>query len=297
MDGILVSSKKVWKKTETEHDRVNDQHGWHTTNTSTQMQNLFWIKDMTSVMASFHSDQNIHYTLFFFVDCNIYFVCNGNELQFWISKKQAIILLLMKCTVQESTCCSPTPHLFRVLTASLLWDKLSICIQTEMGLRHFQEITISFWDESEIRVRKHFENWDENQNFPYWTNCFIVITIYNTTHFSHCTETEVYYLHLLISDPFSMKICHKKGKVVLVLIWFSILWRRMREWRYSPIILDLYTRWRWLGSFMLLPLYPWYPLYRRLGGPQSRSGHCGEEENLAAHPAACRNKRLSYPDS
>jgi hypothetical protein len=26
---------------------------------------------------------------------------------------------------------------------------------------------------------------------------------------------------------------------------------------------------------------PWYPLYRRLGGPQSRPGCCGEEKNLA----------------
>jgi hypothetical protein len=26
---------------------------------------------------------------------------------------------------------------------------------------------------------------------------------------------------------------------------------------------------------------PWYPLDRRLGGPQSWSGHCGEEKNLA----------------
>jgi hypothetical protein len=26
---------------------------------------------------------------------------------------------------------------------------------------------------------------------------------------------------------------------------------------------------------------PWYPLNRRLGGLQSRSGRCGEERNLA----------------
>jgi hypothetical protein len=36
---------------------------------------------------------------------------------------------------------------------------------------------------------------------------------------------------------------------------------------------------------MPLPLYPrrkspWYPLDRRLGGPQSRSGCCGEDKNL-----------------
>jgi hypothetical protein len=37
-------------------------------------------------------------------------------------------------------------------------------------------------------------------------------------------------------------------------------------------------------SFTPRPLYPqgkspWYPLDRRLGGPQSRSGHGGEEKN------------------
>jgi hypothetical protein len=49
-------------------------------------------------------------------------------------------------------------------------------------------------------------------------------------------------------------------------------------------------------SFTPRPLYsqgnsPWYPLDRRLGGPQSRSGRGGEEKtyivcllNMAAHP-------------
>jgi hypothetical protein len=37
------------------------------------------------------------------------------------------------------------------------------------------------------------------------------------------------------------------------------------------------------GQFTPLPLYPQgknpcYPLHWRLGGPQSRSGHCGEEK-------------------
>jgi hypothetical protein len=51
-----------------------------------------------------------------------------------------------------------------------------------------------------------------------------------------------------------------------------------------PRILDLGTRWRWVVSFTSRPLYPqgkspWYPLDRRLGGPQSRSGRGGEEKN------------------
>jgi hypothetical protein len=28
----------------------------------------------------------------------------------------------------------------------------------------------------------------------------------------------------------------------------------------------------------------WYPLYRRLGGSQSWSGRCGEEENVSSLP-------------
>jgi hypothetical protein len=63
-------------------------------------------------------------------------------------------------------------------------------------------------------------------------------------------------------------------------------WRHMGEWRYSSTILYLGTTWNWLVSFTSLPLYPQvnnplYPLDRRLGGLQSRSGRCGEEENLS----------------
>jgi hypothetical protein len=39
----------------------------------------------------------------------------------------------------------------------------------------------------------------------------------------------------------------------------------------------------WSAS-RLGPLYPRYPLDRRLGGPQSRSGHGGEEKNSQPPP-------------
>jgi hypothetical protein len=47
---------------------------------------------------------------------------------------------------------------------------------------------------------------------------------------------------------------------------------------------DLGTRWKWVVSFMPWLLYPqrqspWYPLDRRLGGPQSWSGYGVEEKN------------------
>jgi hypothetical protein len=50
-------------------------------------------------------------------------------------------------------------------------------------------------------------------------------------------------------------------------------------------IINIATRSRWKGNDTVRPLYLWgmilwYPLVRRLGGPQSRFGHCGEEKNL-----------------
>jgi hypothetical protein len=57
----------------------------------------------------------------------------------------------------------------------------------------------------------------------------------------------------------------------------------------DPHILDLGTRWGWVVSFMPWPLYhqgksPWYPLDKRLGGPQSWSWHGGEEKNSQPLP-------------
>jgi hypothetical protein len=59
----------------------------------------------------------------------------------------------------------------------------------------------------------------------------------------------------------------------------------MGEWVYRCTFRDLRTRWRLVISFTPLPLYPQgkslrYPLYRKLGGPQSQSGRYGEENNL-----------------
>jgi hypothetical protein len=57
----------------------------------------------------------------------------------------------------------------------------------------------------------------------------------------------------------------------------------------DPRILDLGTRWRWVVGFTLRPLHPqgkipWYPLDRRLGGLQSRSGRGGEQKNSQPPP-------------
>jgi hypothetical protein len=64
-------------------------------------------------------------------------------------------------------------------------------------------------------------------------------------------------------------------------------WRHTGEWKYSSNFHHLVTRWRWVVSFIPLPLYPSrkspfprHPLHMRLGGPRSRSGRCGEEKNI-----------------
>jgi hypothetical protein len=58
----------------------------------------------------------------------------------------------------------------------------------------------------------------------------------------------------------------------------------------APRILILGIRWSWAVSFTSRSLYlqgksPWYPLDRRLGGPQNRSGR-GNERNLYRY--SCR---------
>jgi hypothetical protein len=56
----------------------------------------------------------------------------------------------------------------------------------------------------------------------------------------------------------------------------------------APRILDLGTSWRWVVRFTPRPLCsqrksPWYPLGKRLGGSQSRSGR-GDEKNSKPLP-------------
>jgi hypothetical protein len=57
----------------------------------------------------------------------------------------------------------------------------------------------------------------------------------------------------------------------------------------TPHILELKTRWKWVVSSTPRPLYPqvkrfWYPMDRRVGGPQSQSGHSGEKKNSQPLP-------------
>jgi hypothetical protein len=57
----------------------------------------------------------------------------------------------------------------------------------------------------------------------------------------------------------------------------------------DPSVLDIGIRWRLVVSFTPRPLRPqgksfWYPLDRRLGGLQNRSGHSGEQKNSQPLP-------------
>jgi hypothetical protein len=68
----------------------------------------------------------------------------------------------------------------------------------------------------------------------------------------------------------------------------------------DPNCLDLGTSWRWVVSFTPLPLYlrwksPRYPLDRRLGGPQSRSGRSVNEKILYSSGTRTPTPRSSSP--
>jgi hypothetical protein len=84
-----------------------------------------------------------------------------------------------------------------------------------------------------------------------------------------------------------------KVKVKLSLCFFSTSAPRhegmLESGGSAPRILDFGIIWRWVVSFTPRLLYPqgkspWYPLDRRLGGPQNRSESGGEEKNSQPLP-------------
>jgi hypothetical protein len=89
-----------------------------------------------------------------------------------------------------------------------------------------------------------------------------------------------------------------KGKVALCFNWAPHHGGVLGVGGIAPRILDLGTRWRWVVSFTPRPLYPrgkspWYPLDRRLGGPQSRYGRGGERK--ISSPSRDSKPRSSSP--
>jgi hypothetical protein len=106
---------------------------------------------------------------------------------------------------------------------------------------------------------------------------------------STCSDSNLYpktgYPRLRCVPEFYVKV-----KVKLSLCWTKpCAMKTYWDGGISTRILHLVTRKRWVVSFTPRPLYPQgksprYPLARRLGGPQSRSGRCDEEKNSQPPP-------------
>jgi hypothetical protein len=102
-------------------------------------------------------------------------------------------------------------------------------------------------------------------------------------------------LHYDKQETCSAAIVHVKVKVKLSLCfnWAPRNEGVLGSGGIAPCILDLCTRWRWVVSFTPRRLYPqgkrpWYPLDRRLGGPQTRSERgCKEINSPPTGTRAC----------
>jgi hypothetical protein len=112
------------------------------------------------------------------------------------------------------------------------------------------------------------------------------------TKFTACNYnrpmTGCFILYFTLSGASALRVFENRVKVKLSLCLISLALCHEDIWGSggSSTILNLGTRWRRVISFTSLSLYPQgksprYPLDRRLCGPQSRSGCCGEEKNLA----------------
>jgi hypothetical protein len=84
----------------------------------------------------------------------------------------------------------------------------------------------------------------------------------------------MYEYKCLFLGLFHNAITKVKGKVIPALSWSTKSWGRMAEWRYSSIILNLSTRWRWVVSFTPQLLCPEkeFPVYRLLARNQHEAG-------------------------
>jgi hypothetical protein len=109
---------------------------------------------------------------------------------------------------------------------------------------------------------------------------FIMIFILGELNFVYVILPEMYHL---------CSFEYVKVKLSLWCKWASRHDDILGSGGIAPRILDFGNRWRWVVSFTPWPLYPqgkspWYPLDRRLGGTQSRSGRGGEEKNSQPLP-------------
>jgi hypothetical protein len=85
----------------------------------------------------------------------------------------------------------------------------------------------------------------------------------------------------------------KKVKMIKLFLFLTKYYAMETDWvsgDIAPCILNFGTRRTWVVSFTPRPLYntrgrkPRYPLDRRPGGPQNRSGRVGEEKKIPVPP-------------
>jgi hypothetical protein len=100
--------------------------------------------------------------------------------------------------------------------------------------------------------------------------------------------------HIGLLPPYKSK-CRVKAKSSLCLTKHHAIKMYERSGGIAPRLFNLCTRRRWVVSFMSRTLYsqeksPWYPLNRRLGGPQSRCGRGGEKKKKSYH---CPRRELN----
>ena len=71
--------------------------------------------------------------------------------------------------------------------------------------------------------------------------------------------------------------------------------RLVGEWNCPPLIINLGISGRWVVMFTRRPLYPRYPLDRRLGEPQSLPGHFRGKKNILPLPGI-KSRFFGCPD-
>jgi hypothetical protein len=138
---------------------------------------------------------------------------------------------------------------------------------------------------------------------------------FSNQRFSNCSPTVDVGFVKLTSDSFCgnrvfkmniqfcCHLCCSKRKVKMSLCLTNYALRHEGVWGsgcIDPHFLNLGTSWRSVVSFTPLPLCPCgkcprYPLDRRLGGPQSRSGRRGEDKILEPSGAQTPTPLSSSP--
>jgi hypothetical protein len=107
-----------------------------------------------------------------------------------------------------------------------------------------------------------------------------VLALPTETPLCRANRQKIFEKDFLIDDRFHQVFLQLKYDV----LW-TAFWKHIGMWRYTSRILNFGTWWRWVVKFMSWPPYPsgkhpQYPLNRRLGGSQSRTGRCRKQKSV-----------------